>query len=90
MGTRLDAAARTLGRIGGAGLFALGIACMLAWRSGPGPATHAVVGGMLAYNILVAIVLAVAALTNRRAGKLLWVAVMLHSLLTIWCVVALR
>ena len=86
LGARLDTAAdRTLGRLAGAALLALGVACALAWRDAQGPAARPVIGGMLAYNVGALVVLGVAGIRNRPVGRALWPAVALHAVMTIWC-----
>ena len=86
LGTRLDTAPdRTLGRLAGAALLALGVACALASRDAQGPAARAVVGGMLTYNVGALVVLGVAGVQNRPVGRALWPALVLHAVMTIWC-----
>jgi hypothetical protein len=86
LGSRLETAAdRTLGRLAGAALLALGVACALACRDGQGPAARAVIGAMLAYNLGALVVLGIAGVRNQPVGRVLWPAVALHAIMTIWC-----
>ena len=86
LGARLETAAdRTLGRLAGAALLALGVACAPASRDARGPAASAVIGGMLVYNAGAVVVLGVAGIRNRPVGRALWPAAALHAVMTIWC-----
>ncbi len=79
-----------LGRVAGCALLALGVACL---RAGGDPANRAVrglVAAMLLYNSGVAATLLVVGLTSPPAVALLWIAVVLHTLLAGWCLLARR
>lgn len=73
-------------RLGGAGLFALGVACWVALLDKELHATRSAVTAMLFYNILAACVLACGGIAYRLHAPVLWAAVILHSVMTIWCV----
>ena len=45
---------------------------------------------MLVYDVVVAALLAFAALGNGLYGVALWPAVVLHALMSVWCVACLR
>lgn len=74
LGADLTGPAATVARVTGIALIGLGIAC---W---PGPA----ILGMLLYSTVVALYLAHLGLDGGTAGILLWPAVVLHVLLSIW------
>ena len=71
-GVELDGIARTLARVTGIALIALGVAC---W-----PGTPLV--GMLTYGAGVALYLSWVGLAGGMTGILLWPAVILHAILT--------
>jgi len=69
LGSSLDApAAVLLGRLTGAALFALGIACWFARSAAPGCAAKGVVVAMLFYNLGAVAVFLLAALVENLAG----------------------
>ena len=75
------------GRIAGAALLSLGIACWLGRRD---PQNHGLVAAMLVYNISVVVVLIDAGLGLTVRGIALWPAISLHTALAVWCLVVLR
>lgn len=78
----LDApSAVALGRIGGAALLSIGVACWLA-RAGSRPVT----AGMLVYNVGAVAVFA----TYGLGGILQWPAVAMHAAMALWCIASLR
>jgi hypothetical protein len=84
------AAAVTLGRVAGAALLALGIACWLARGDANGRAARGLIVAMLIYNAAVAAILAFAGISLKLAGVLLWPAVALHAVMATWCVACQR
>jgi Kef-type K+ transport system membrane component KefB len=82
--------ALTVARVGGAGLFALGVACWLARGDTQSRAAKGLVAAMLLYNIAAVAVLAYAGIGHGLHGVALWPAVILHSAMGCWCVVCLR
>ncbi len=91
LGSPLDTpAAVTLGRVAGAALFALGIACWLARADVQSRAARGVVTAMLLYNLGAVVILSAAGMRSRPVGIALWPAVVLHAALGIWCVACLR
>ena len=77
------------GRIAGAALGALGIACWNARngeREGPG---KGVVAAMLFYNFAAVMVLVYAGIGLELRGPLLWPTIVLHFVLAAWCLVSL-
>jgi len=91
LGSPLDtSAAVTLGRVAGAALLVLGVACWLAHCDEQSRAARGLVAAMLLYNISVAAVLAFAGLGLGLHGIALWPAVILHAVMAVWCIVCLR
>jgi hypothetical protein len=76
-------------RLFGAALIAIGIACWLGRRDGPGPSQLGLLAGALAYDAAVAALLAYAGLFSNFVGIALWPAVVLHASLAVWCVACL-
>lgn len=72
-------------RLGGAGLFALGIACWTSLLEKNLHTARSVVTAMLAYNIGAASILGYAGVAHRLSEPVLWAAVILHSGMTTWC-----
>jgi len=79
--------ALAIGRLGGAGLLAIGVACWIAHRDTGSPSRRALVFGALVYNVGAVAVLAYAGSILAMAGVLLWPAVVLHAGLAAWCLV---
>ena len=78
------------GRLGGAGVISLGIACWPARRDTRSPGQLGMLAGLLTYNVLAAVVLIIAGAALRMAGIALWPAVVYHAALAAWCVGCLR
>lgn len=90
-GLPLDSpSALVLGRVAGAALLALGMACWLARDDGASRAARGVVFAMLSYNAIAAVALAYAGAGLRLQGILLWPAVAVHAALVVWCIVSVR
>ncbi len=86
LGAEISGAAIPLGRVGGAGLLALGVACWLAQDDARSRDARAIISGMVIYNSGVAIVLGITGIQTPPGGILLWPAVILHAGMTVWCV----
>jgi hypothetical protein len=83
-------AALTVARVGGTGLLALGVACWLARGDTQSRAARGLVAAMLLYDVAVVAVLAFAGIGLGLHGVALWPAVVLHAVMTVWCVACLR
>ena len=91
LGSPLEtSAAVMLGRVAGAALLALGVACWLAHDDTRSRAARGLVAAMLLYNIAVATLLAFAGIGLGLHGAALWPAVVLHAAMAIWCIACLR
>ena len=90
LGAPLDTpAAVSLGRVAGAALFALGVACWLAHYDEKSRAAYGMVSAMMLYNLGTVVILAVAALSSQPGGVVLWLAIVLHAAMTAWCTTCL-
>jgi hypothetical protein len=78
-----------LGRVTGAALISMGVACWLA-SNGESSGRRGLVGSMLIYNLAVPVLLICAAIADGMRGVALWPASIVHIGLTIWCVVCLQ
>jgi hypothetical protein len=83
-------AALTVARVGGCGLFTLGMACWLARADAHSRAATGLVDALTFYNIAVVVVLAYAGVRLGLRGVLLWPAVVLHIAMAAWCIVRPR
>ena len=81
--------ALTVARVGGAGLLALGIACWLARGDTQSRAATGLVVAMLLYDVAAVAVLAFAGIGLGLHSVGLWPAVVLHAMMSVWCVMCL-
>jgi hypothetical protein len=89
LGGTLDTpAALTVARVGGTALLAISVACWLSRENGRENG-RALVAAMLLYNVVVAGLLVHSALALALSGLGLWPAVILHAVMTVWCVTTL-
>jgi phosphotransferase system glucose/maltose/N-acetylglucosamine-specific IIC component len=79
-----------VGRVAGAALLAIGVTSALARDDAGTPAQRGVLIGILLYDVLVALLLVYAGLAVQMAGPTLWPAVVLHTLIAVWCLVCLQ
>lgn len=89
LGVSMDPIASVLARLFGAGVFALGLACLKARNDVGSPAGLAVSLGITSYNMLAAVVLIWTAAGSGLGGLLLWGAGIGHAALGALFVAAL-
>ena len=90
LGSPLDTpVALTAARVGGAGLLSLGVACWLARADSQSRAAKGLVAAVLLYDVAAVAILAFGGLGFGLHGVALWPAVVLHAVMTIWCVACL-
>ena len=88
LGTSLtDPSAILIGRLAGAALITIGLAC---WISRNDTQSSVMAKVMIVYNVLATLLLVYAALVERISGVALWPAVLLHLGLLLWCLSTLR
>jgi hypothetical protein len=91
LGSPLDTpAAVTLGRVTGAALLTLGVACRLARDDAESRAARGLVAAMVVYNLGAAALFAYAGIGLGLHGVALWPAAVLHAAMGIWCIACLR
>jgi hypothetical protein len=90
LGVPLDTPAGLVaGRIAGAALVALAVACWQAKDGERGSTSMAVVEAMLVYNFATTVVLAYAGIRLQLHSELLWPTIVLHLGLGVWCLLSL-
>jgi len=80
----------SVGRVAGAALVALGIACWRVRQDGRSRSAMGVVTSMMFYNVLVVAILLYAQLGLGVKGIGVRPAVFLHVVLAVWCITCLR
>ena len=90
LGSSLDApVALTVARVAGVALLALGVACWLARLDGQSRAAKGLVGAMVLHNSAIAALLVYAGIGLGLSSIGLWPAVLLYTVMTVWCVMLL-
>ena len=90
LGSSLDTpVALIVARVAGVALLALGVACWLARHDGQSRAARGLVGAMVLHNAAIATVLVYAGIGLGLSSIGLWPTVMLHAVMTVWCVMRL-
>jgi hypothetical protein len=90
LGSPLEASpAKTLGRVAGAALLTLGVACWLARNDTQGTAARGLVAAMMLYNISTVVILGAVGVGSQPIGMALWPAVVLHAVMTGCCILIL-
>lgn len=79
-----------VGRVGGAALLSLGVACWQARNDEHARAATGLIISMLLYNVAAAGVLTYAGVGLRLFGIGLWPAVVLHAVMAAWCLANVR
>ena len=91
LGSPLDnPAGLTLGRVAGAALLALGVACWLARHDAESRPAVGLIMAMLLYNSAAVLFLTVANIGFGLVGIVLWPAVTLHAAMAVWCIANIR
>lgn len=89
-GSALDSpVALMVAYIAGVALMALGITCWIARNDNQSSAVKGVIIGLIVYNAGVVAVLAYSEIGLGFSGIGLWAAVLVHFIMTIWCVLSL-
>jgi hypothetical protein len=89
LGAEISGASIPLGRVAGVALLALGVACWLAQYDTQSCAARGLVSAMVLYNLGAVVILGAAGIQSQAVGIALWPAVVLHAVMTIWCVTSL-
>jgi hypothetical protein len=85
LGGEISGAGIPLGRVAGAALFALSVACWLAHYDSQSCAARGLVSAMVVYNLGAVVILGAAGISWQPVGIALWPAVVLHAGMTVWC-----
>jgi Kef-type K+ transport system membrane component KefB len=90
-GTALDTpTASAVGRVAGAALLSLGVACWQARNDEQSRAGKGLIAAILLYNTAAVALLAYAGLGSGLVGVGLWPVIVVHLAMGVWCIVCLR
>jgi hypothetical protein len=91
LGSSLDTpGALTVARMAGVALLALGVACWFARNDGRSHAARGLVVTMTLYNAGIFTILVYGRTGLGLSGIGLWATVLIHAIMTVWCVMSLR
>jgi hypothetical protein len=79
-----------IARVAGAALLSLCVVCWIAREDVGSRTARSLVAALLLYNVVVAVLLVHARIGFGLAGFILWPAVLLHTVLAVWCVRCLQ
>ena len=79
-------AAMILGRVTGIALLTIGLANWLAHYDAASRAARGLITAMVLYNLGATLILFWSGTCSQTAGVLLWPAVILHTVMTFWCI----
>ena len=82
--------ALVVGRLAGVALLTLGVGCWLGRSEEKSRTGNALVGAMLLYNAAAVALISYARIGLGLIAVLLWPAVLLHAVMTVWCVSCLQ
>ncbi len=85
LGADISGAAIPLGRVAGAALLALSVACWLTRGDAQNQAARRLIAAMLLYNFAVVVILGAAGARSHATGVALWPAVIIHAVMAVWC-----
>jgi hypothetical protein len=85
LGPGISGAAIPLARVAGAALLALAVACWFSRNEGKSRAARGLLVAMLTYNVGAASILGAAAIELHTAAMALWMAVIVHVAMCVWC-----
>jgi hypothetical protein len=86
LGGELLGAGVPLGRVAGVALLSLGVVCWFASSDTRSCAARGVISAMVVYNLGATVILGIAGIQSQPVGIALWPAVILHAIMTAWCV----
>jgi hypothetical protein len=90
LGGELLGAGIPLGRVAGVALLSLGVACWLAQYDTQSCAARGLASAMVLYNLGAVVIFTFAGVGPQPVGVALWPAIILHAVMTIWCIACLR
>jgi hypothetical protein len=85
LGAEITGPAVPLGRVAGTALLALGVACWIARGDVGDRAARGLVAAIWLYDVGAVVVLGSAGIQSQTAGVQLWLVVVFHAAMAIWC-----